>query len=119
MLPEPLSSASRLSESFCSASVYAAALENSGLSSSRAAGDVLVDGNVAEHVGQFTEASLLLGDAGLRVGDLLIEFSLLVLRCAVVLIELTETILEVVELVGQLIDLGLLVADTVGIGDGG
>ena len=99
--------------------MYAAALENSGLSSSVLPRDVLVDGDVAEHVGQLTEASLLLGDASLRVGDLLIELSLLVLRCAVVLVELAEAILEVVELVGELIDLGLLVTDTVGADNGG
>jgi hypothetical protein len=83
----------------------------------RTSGDVLVDGDVAEHAGELIEAGLLLSDLGLRIGDLLIELILAILGRVVVLVELAEAILEVIELSGGLVDLLLLRTDAVGVDD--
>ena len=79
-----------------------------------AAGDELVDRDVAECAGELTETGLLLGDTRLGIGDVLIEDSLLILRCAVVLVELADAVFEIVELTGDLVDLLLLAVDTAG-----
>ena len=77
-----------------------------------AAGDELVDCDVAECAGKLTQTGLLLGDTRLRIGDVLIEHCLAVLRRAVVLVELADAVFEIVELPGDLVDLLLLAVDT-------
>ena len=106
-------------ESFCSASVYARRWRTAGSSSSAPPETNLSTAMLPSTSGQLAEASLLARRCGPATSAIsLIELGLLVLRRAVVLVELAEPLLEVVELVGELLDLGLLVIDTVGADNG-